>query len=153
MGYSLRKYLLTADDTICRLENIEFDRMLRNPARHRLLGMASQRVRMASLVLLLEHRKPIRVVWATFALVAFDAQGHLVADAFLKQQAALAASALALAFVDPGEQPKVVDASSRFVAQGGKWTPSAQLARALEDVALGRLKCTRLVVTCDDPTT
>lgn len=153
MGYSFRKYLLAADDSIWRLENTAFDRMLRNPARHRLPGLAGQRIRMADLAVLLEHRKPICGVRATYALVGFDAQGHLVADAFLRQQFALTESALAPAFADPDAHTTVVDASSRFVAQGGRWIPSAQLARVIEDVALGRLKRPPLAPVSDDPST
>lgn len=152
MGYSLRKYLLAADDTICRLENMEFDRMLSNPARYRVPGMAGQRIRMADLAVLLERRKPIYVVRATYSLVSFDAQGRLVGDTFLRQQLALAESALAPVFAGPDVDARVVDASSRFVAQGGRWMPSAQLARAIDDVALGRLKCPRLGLATDEPT-
>jgi hypothetical protein len=40
----------------------------------------------------------------------------------------------------------VVDASSRFIAQGGRWqpSPSPSLARHIRRAALGELKCVRL---------
>ena len=52
MGYSSRKYLLAADDTTCRQENKQIDWMLRDPARHRIPGMAGQRIRMADLAVM-----------------------------------------------------------------------------------------------------
>jgi hypothetical protein len=39
---------------------------------------------------------------------------------------------------------KVVEAESRFVARGGQWNPSQEVARAIDQVALGALKCRRL---------
>jgi hypothetical protein len=38
----------------------------------------------------------------------------------------------------------VVDAASRFVAQGGTWAPSGDLARAIDSAAMGRVPCVRL---------
>ncbi len=53
-------------------------------------------------------------------------------------------SALAPAFASPDPNATVMDAASRFVAQGGAWTPSADLARAIDDAAMGRVPCRRL---------
>ncbi len=36
MGFSYRTYLITEDDRIWRLAHAKFDRMLRDPAKHRL---------------------------------------------------------------------------------------------------------------------
>jgi hypothetical protein len=38
----------------------------------------------------------------------------------------------------------VVDATNRFVAQGGRWTPSRTLQRLIDAAALEQVKCTRL---------
>jgi len=38
----------------------------------------------------------------------------------------------------------VVDAGSRFVAQGGRWQPSPSLEQEILRAALGELKCERL---------
>jgi hypothetical protein len=47
-------------------------------------------------------------------------------------------------FVEPAGTSTVVDATSRFVAQGGRWKPSRTLARRIEAAALGQVKCMRL---------
>jgi len=38
----------------------------------------------------------------------------------------------------------VVDAVDRFVAQGGRWTPSRTLQRRIDAAALDQVKCPRL---------
>lgn len=144
MGFSCRTYLITDDNRICRLANAKFDRMLQDRATHRLPVFAGQRVRMASVVVELAAREPVRVVRNTFAILAFDGQGRLDSERFGRQQFALAESALAPALADADANGTIVDAASRFVAQGGAWMPSAQLARAIDDAAMGRLSCRRL---------
>ncbi len=44
MGFSCWRYLVAADDTIGRLANSEFDRMLKDAACHRIPQFAGQRV-------------------------------------------------------------------------------------------------------------
>jgi hypothetical protein len=38
----------------------------------------------------------------------------------------------------------VVNTASRFVAQGGAWTPSDDFVRAIDEVSMGRAPCRRL---------
>jgi hypothetical protein len=54
---------------------------------------------------------------------------------------------LALALDSPKPRASVADASIQFVARGGQWKPTPALARRIEQVALGRLKCPRLSPT------
>jgi hypothetical protein len=64
---------------------------------------------------------------------------------FMRQNMALAALT-----IDPvipqlvKEDKAVVDASSRFVARGGSWHPSAALERAILRAALDETSCKRL---------
>jgi hypothetical protein len=52
---------------------------------------------------------------------------------------------LALALDSPAARHAgISDASTRFVARGGQWTPSAAVARRIEQIALGRQKCPRI---------
>ncbi|WP_230417683.1 hypothetical protein [Paraburkholderia polaris] len=146
MGFSCRTFLIARDDTLWRLSNTRFDRMLRDPASHCLPVFAGQRVRIGSVVVQLEARNPVRVVRNTFSILTFDAEGHIDTSRFEKQQFALAESAVAPVFAvfdDDGNQT-VVDATSRFIAQGGQWAPSRALARVINQTALGQQKCRHL---------
>jgi hypothetical protein len=91
-------------------------------------------------------REPVRVIRKTFSILAFDAEGRIDPGRFEKQQFALAESGVAPVIAlstDESNQP-VVDAMTRFIAQGGRWIPSPALARAVDEVALGQGQCARL---------
>jgi hypothetical protein len=139
MGFSCRTFLIARDDTLWRLSSTKFDRMLRDPAGHCLPDFAGQRARMASVVVELVARNPVRVVRNTFSILTFDAEGRIDPSRFEKQQFALAESVFApvfAVFADESNQT-VVDATSRFIAQGGQWVPSRALARVIDQTALG----------------
>ena len=144
MGFSCQTYLITHDNRLGRLASAKFDRMLRDPAGHRLPAFAGQRVRRASVVVELAGRAPVRVVRRTFAILGFDDQGRLDLERFGRQQAALAESAMAAVLADADSDGTIIDAASRFVAQGGAWVPTGELARAIDNAALGRVRCPRL---------
>jgi hypothetical protein len=72
MGLSCRLFLVDENDVLYRLSNAKFDQMLRRPAEHRFPRFAGARVRMASVIVGLEDRKPIRVVRTNFSILSFD---------------------------------------------------------------------------------
>ncbi|WP_256701272.1 hypothetical protein [Caballeronia sordidicola] len=146
MGFSCRTFLIARDDTLWRLSSTKLDRMLRDPAGHYLPDFAGQRARMASVVVDLVARNPMRVVRNTFSILTFDAEGRIDPSKFEKQQFALAESVFApvfAVFADESNQT-VVDATSRFIAQGGQWVPSRALARVIDQTALGQRQCRHL---------
>ncbi|SRR6266581_5217821 len=144
MGLSCRIFLLDENDGLFRLPNTTFDEMLREPTRHRFPRFADARVRMADLVVELLERQPIRVVWTSFSILSFDDEGYFEASAFDRHQRARAELALAPLSGESAGVATVVDAATRFVAQGARWAPSRTLARRIDDAALGRAKCPRL---------
>jgi len=101
---------------------------------------------MASVVVELVARNPVRVVLNTFSILTFDAEGRIDLGRFEKQQFSLVELAVAPVFavfnVD-GNQT-VVDATSRFIAQGGQWVPSRALASVIDQTALGQRQCRQL---------
>jgi len=144
MGYSYQRYLVAMDDTLYRMANTAFDRMLQDPTRCRLPELAGQRVRTVEVVVELIGRKPVAVFRTSFAVLAFDDTGCVDVTRLRKQQYARIENALAPVFAEPDRDEKVIDAGGQFIAQGGTWTPSPALARAIADAALGRQRCPRL---------
>ena len=144
MGISCRIYLLDQDDTLYRLPSAKFNRMLRDPTTYRLPRFAGRRVRMTDVAVELIDRHPSRVIRMTFAFLAFDDDGHFDLATFDRHQRARAELALALPSLEPKNDEIVVDAADRFVAQGGRWTPSRALQRRIDAAALEQVKCTRL---------
>jgi len=144
MGYSYQRYLVAMDDTLYRMANTAFDRMLQDPTRCLVPGLAGQRVRTVEVVVELLGRKPVAVVRRSFAILGFDDAGCVDITRLRKQQYAHIENALAPVFADPNRDEKVIDAGGQFIAQGGTWTPSPALSLAIADAALGRQRCPRL---------
>ena len=145
MTYSPRTFILGPDDTLYRLASATFSRMVHDPNSHRLERFAGQRVRMAEAIVEVRDRAPYAVVRLIYEMLGFDAEGRLDRAGFIRQNAALAEQAMS--HVIPrleAEETTVVDAGSRFVAQGGRWQPSPSLEQRILRAALGELKCERL---------
>jgi len=141
MSLRCRTFLIADDGTLCHLANARFDRMLRDPASYPLPALAGQRVRMANIFVEVVDRVPVRVVRSTFAVLTIDDDGRIDLSQFIRQQFALAETVLASVLAVSESNDGVIDATARFVAQVGSWAPSHSLARAIEDAALGRLRC------------
>ena len=146
MGYSCQRYLVARDDTIYRMASAAFDRMLRDPSDSRVPEFAGQRVRSAEVIVELVGKEPVAVARTSLNVLAFDAAGHLDAGRLRTQQLARFDSVLAPVLGSPNRGDKIVEADTRFIAQGGTWTPSKSVAQALNDAAFGHCCCARLKV-------
>lgn len=144
MGISCRMFLLDQDDGLYRLSSAKFNQMLRDPTSCRLTRFAGARVRMTNVAVELLDRQPIRVVWNTFGFLAFDDEGYFDSGTFDHHQRARAELAWAQLAAEPKGAAIIVDATTRFVAQGGRWKPTRTLQRLIDEAALGRVKCPRL---------
>lgn len=152
MGLSSRMFLLDQDDKLYRLPNSSYEQMLQDPVSSPLTLFASQRVRMADLLVELLNRQPIRIVRSTYGIFTFNADGCFDPNTFERQQWARAEQALASLSIDVGGTSTVVDAKTRFFAQGGNWTPSPALAYQIGNAALERGIYTRLQANRLQPT-
>jgi hypothetical protein len=142
MRIGFRRYLLDAQGDLYRLPGATFDRMLRNPTGHRLPRFAGQRVRSAEIAVELMNGQPIQVVRSWFSILTFKNNGTLVPP--LSDPHVRARAELALTLDRPIRDAAVADASTRFLARGGQWSPAAAVRRRIEQTALGRLKCPRV---------
>ncbi len=146
MRLGIRHYLLDAQGTLYGVPNAAYDRMLRNPERHPVPRFAGQRVRSAEITVALSNGTPIAVERSSFNILTFKKNGALVSPLADRHVRASAALALALDHPNPNHNPDtpVADASTRFLARGGRWTPTAAVKRQIEETALGRQKCESL---------
>jgi hypothetical protein len=144
MGLSCRPFLLDDNDAPYRLSNAKFDQMLRNPEEHRLARFAGTRVRMASVIVEVADRKPIRVVRTTFSVLSFDGRGCFDRTAYEQPQRARMELAFGALWSKTDDSTKVIRAANRFVDRGGRWEPSRVVARAIEQAAVGLTKCPKL---------
>jgi hypothetical protein len=142
MRVAVRHFLLDREGALYRLPSATLDRMLQIPTRHRLPRLAGQRVRSAEVAVEMMNGRPLRVVRSVFNMLTFKSDGTLVPP--LQDRHVRARADLALAFGAPARHASVAEASTRFVARGGQWTPSAALVRRIEQAALGTQKCPRI---------
>ena len=142
MRVALRHFLLDREGALYRLPGAALDRMLNNRTRHRLARFAGQRVRSAEVVVEMMNGRPLRVLRSVFTVLTFQRDGTLVPP--LQDRHIRARAELALALGAPARHTGIAEASTRFVARGGQWTPSAALVRRIEQAALGSQKCPRI---------
>ena len=148
MGIGFKRYLLDAVGALYHVPNAAFDRLLRDPIRHRLPHFAGQRVRCADIAVALMNGKPIAVERSWFSILTFKKNGALVSPLLDTHVRARVELAVAPALEKPSRhRPRdtaVTDASDRFQARGGQWSPSPAVKRRIEQTALGRQKCDRV---------
>ena len=144
MGLSCRLFLLDGNDVLYRLSNAKFDQMLRHPAEHRFPRFAGARVRMATVIVGLEDRKPIRVIRTNFSILSFDKTGRFDLAAYEQPLRARMDLAFRALQNETAGSMKVIEAAEQFVDRGGRWEPSRAVASAIEKLALGLAKCERV---------
>lgn len=144
MGLSSRLFLLSADDKLHALAGTAFMRMLRREEVARVPDFAGQRVRQASVVVEVVNGRPSRMVRWTFSVLDIDTDGLLDVERLNAQQFARLDAQFGRSGPVENTSSPIVDASSRFVARGGSWTPDELLLRHIEAAALGQVSCPRV---------
>ena len=142
MTISIRIYILASDDTLYRIAGTRFTAMINDPESHPQLRFAGQRVRTAEAIVEVHNRAPCGINRLVFEMLRFDAHGVLDIKTFMRQNFALFET-----LVDQqATSNTVVDAESRFVAQGGRWKPTQAVEFRIRQAALGKVECKRLTV-------
>jgi hypothetical protein len=144
MGFSCRIFLLDRDDVPYRVPVTKFYQMLCNPRTHRLPQFAGTRLRTTEVTVKLVNREAIGIAHIAFGFFTVDSKGYFDRKAFERHQRASVDLLMDRVLAKPSPSEKIVDASSLFAVQGGRWTPSKSLEHRIHEVALGRVKCARL---------
>lgn len=142
MRLALRYFLLDREGALYRLPITALDRMLQVRSRLRLPRFAGQRVRSAEVAVEMINGRPVRVIRSVFNMLTFKGDGTLLPTR--QDRHARARIELALARAAAARRGGITEASARFVARGGQWTPSAVLVGRMEQIALGRQQCPRI---------
>jgi hypothetical protein len=75
---AFRHFSLDSEGTLYRLPSAALDRMLHNPARHRLTRFTGQRVRSVQVVVEMMNGGPLAVLRHVFNMLTFTSDGTLV---------------------------------------------------------------------------
>jgi hypothetical protein len=137
-------FVLDQAGDLFRLPSSTFSAMMSSPDENPLVRFASKRIRAAEAVVELQDRRPRRVVRVVYFMLPFDEAG-ILDKATLMRQSAASLDAYAEAVASKSARPEtVVDATSRLMVRGGRWTPAAEFERAIRDAALGKTRHRRL---------
>lgn len=141
MACSIRIFIVGQDETLYRLARTKFTDMFDDPENHPMLRFAGQRVRMVEAIVELRDRVPYSIARLIYETLRFDEHGKFDRSTLERQNFAL----FELFLDSPTtNNTVVVDASHRFIAQGGHWQPSPKLERKIHRAALGEENCQRL---------
>ena len=144
MGLTCRRLFVDNDESIYRMSNAKFGRMIRDPSSDRVVLFAGQRIRSVELLIETVDRKPLRVIRATLTVFQFGEQGCVDADRYEKQQMAKVEVTIAPVFSGRKPAKNIIDAKDKFISQGGSWSPNGLLKNQIEKVALGQITCPSL---------
>jgi len=131
---------MASDDTIYRIAGTKFTAMMNDPENHPLLRFADQRVPMAEAIVELHNRVPCGIYRLIFEMLRFDDHGMLDIKTLMRQNFALFEAFTNQTVISSN----VVDAESRFVAQGCQWKPTPAVEHRIRQAALGKAECKRL---------
>ena len=143
-GFSLRVLLIDSQDRLLRLPLTKLGHMIEDPESTPLIQFSNQRVRSVEGIVRLIDAKPATLVRITHDILTFDKHGRLDRQLLDQHQMARFEVKLLPEARSTNSENKVFDASSKFLAKGGQWTPSRGMAKAIEDALLDRTKCPRL---------
>lgn len=143
---SIRHFIITDEDSIYRIANAKYTRMLDNNLAESIKSLAGQRVRSAVAAVKLQNRKPVEVTRFWFGHLEFREDGTLDIDRYYADNIFVLTAMdfrpikRRMGSVIPAEQ----QFAKRRVENVVRWKPGSKLQRKLIDVALGKLSCDRL---------
>ncbi len=126
MGITFRVFLIDGDDSIKKLSNAKFNRLLSDDSKGGLPEYANRKLRYAMPVLTIDGRTVFNVLRIDFGYLSFDSNGML--DKTYRQEEIGAAIGSMPPFTRSYEQSNVVDAVHKFKAKIYKdkfsWEPT-----------------------------
>ncbi len=143
MRLSSRLFFVDADDLLYRMPVSAFHRLFQPDATARVPAFAGQRVRLASVVIEVAGTVVLGARRLDFDVLEFDADGRLDARRYGAQQVARLNAMVSAGLGVDTALFGVVDATDRFKARGGTWTPCPELRRRIEAAACGRVSTSR----------
>ena len=116
------------------MKSTTFEALMRIPEIQRMPLLAGQRVRMAELIVEVSGRRVLRIARRAYFVLTFDKDGRVDIERFQRQQCALAGIAIHGVFAAAQDASEVVDATERFVAQGGRWRPAPAMTQRIDEL-------------------
>ncbi len=140
MGTGLRIFIINDDDSIERLTQAKFYRLVERDSGERLPQYADKRIRYAIAYIDFVNRKPKKIVTIQYSMLSFDSEGRLAA-AEVERERKLGFEMLLDPGIDPGPT-KVGDARQRFAMKSFydryTSTPSREIEATIVDAVFNK---------------
>ena len=131
----MRIFIINDDDSLRRLPNAKYERMLRGDPNEPLMQYADKRIRYALVVVETENRKPNKIIRIQYSYLFFDSKGFL--DTQERERGMQLGVNMVPPFVDEGKNSTVINAEYKFARKRYKerylWTPTRELEVAIVD--------------------
>ena len=135
MGLTMRVYIINDDDSLRRLPNAKYERMLRGDPNESLMQYANKRIRYALAIVETENRKPNKIIRIQYSYLFFDSKGYL--DSQELDQGMRLGINMVPPTMDDGKNSTVINAEHKFAkkryTERYMWTPSRELEVAIVD--------------------
>ena len=131
----MRIFIINDDDSLRRLPNAKYERMLRGDPNEPLIQYAGKRIRYALVIVETENRKPNKIIRIQYSYMFFDSKGFL--DTQERERGMQLGINMVPPFVDEGKNSTVINAEYKFARKRYKerylWTPTRELEVAIVD--------------------
>ena len=131
----MRIFIINGDDSLRRLPNAKYERMLRCDPNEPLIQYAGKRIRYALVIVETENRKPNKIIRIQYSYMFFDSKGFL--DTQERERGMQLGVNMVPPFVDEGKNSTVINAEYKFTRKRYKerylWTPTRELEVAIVD--------------------
>ena len=131
----MRIFIINDDDSLRRIPNAKYERMLRGDPNEPLLEYADKRIRYALAIVETENRKPNKIIRIQYSYLFFDSKGFLDAQE-MDREMRLGIN-MVPPILDDGINSTVINAEYKFAkkryTERYLWTPSRELEVAIVD--------------------
>lgn len=129
----MRIFIINDDDSLRRLPNAKYERMLRRNPNDPLRQYADKRIRYALIIFETENRKPYKIIRIQYSYLFFDSEGFL--DMQEREREMRIGVNMVPPYVDEGKNTTVINAHYKFARKSHKdryrWTPTRELEEAV----------------------
>ena len=134
----MRIFIVNDDDSLRRLPNAKYERMLNRDPKEPLMQYADKRIRYASVIFETENRRPVKIIRIEYSYLFFDSEGFI--DSKEREKEIRLGMDMIPSYGDARESRRVIDAQHKFAKRRYKnqylWTPSRELEVAIVDAVL-----------------
>ena len=131
----MRVYIINDDDSLRRIPNAKFERMLRGDPNEALMQYADKRIRHALVIVETENRKPNKIIRIQYSYLFFDSRGFLDTQE-MDREMQLGIN-MVPPIMDDEKNSTVINAEYKFAKKSYTerylWTPSRELEVAIVD--------------------